>query len=65
MDDIEYISGQITKAERNGYFEKINYLNAEFCIALLKEIRVFCNEKVNARKEDEAITAQYPWPEPR
>lgn len=39
MKELQYIADQITKAEREGWFDTINYPNAERCRALLKEIR--------------------------
>ena len=63
-EDLQYISSQITKAERQGYFDKINYPNAEFCIDLLKEIRKHCDQRLSAEQQDADISKEFPWPEP-
>ena len=64
LEDQKYISAQITKAERRGWFDKINYPNAERCRDLLKEIRTYCDKRIADRKESEEIDRKYPWPEP-
>ena len=46
-----YISGQITKAERQGWFDKINFPNATNCVELLKEIRRFCDQPEQEKQE--------------
>lgn len=38
-DKLEYIANQITKAERSGWLDAVNWTNAVRCQDLLKDIR--------------------------
>ncbi len=63
-DELRYISDQITKAERKGWFDHVNYPSAINCMGLLKEIRSHCDKVLADEKESREIDQQYPWPEP-
>ena len=44
LNKITYISDQITKAEREGWFDKLDFTNADRCMRLLLAIRDECGK---------------------
>lgn len=49
---MKYISEQITKAEREGWFDAVNYPNAVACMELLKSIRIYCDTQMKGLAAD-------------